>query len=83
MALHDPGTESGLLYVNAYVHGGQPQFSAIWSSKANGQYKARHGLSGAQYQSEWESATGAGFLTRDVTGYGTGGEARYAAIWRK
>ena len=72
-----------LVYVNAYVHGGQPQFSAIWNSKVNGQYKARHGLSGAQYQSEWESATGTGFLTRDVTGYGTGGAARYAAIWRK
>jgi hypothetical protein len=73
----------GLLYLNAYEHGGQPQFSAIWSSKANGSYRARHGLSSAQYQDEWESATGAGFLTRDVTGYGVGTKAYYAAFWRK
>lgn len=72
-----------LVYLNAYVHGGQPHFSAIWSSKANGAYKARHGLTGSQYQSEWQSATGAGLLTRDVTGYGVGGSARYAAIWSK
>lgn len=72
-----------LVYLNAYVHGGQPHFSAIWSSKANGAYKARHGLTGSQYQSEWQSSTGAGLLTRDVTGYGVGGSARYAAIWSK
>ncbi len=73
----------GLAYVNAYVHGGKPQFSAIWSAKGAGPLKARHGLSGAQYQDEWNSATGAGYLTRDVTGYSAGGAARYAAIWRK
>jgi len=72
-----------LVYVNAYMHGGQPQFSAIWSSKASGSYKARHGLTSAQYQNEWESSSGAGLPTRDVTGYSTGGSARYAAIWRK
>ncbi len=72
-----------LVYVNAYAHGGQPQFSAIWSAKGNGAYRARHGLSGAQYQDEWEAATGAGYLTRDVTGYGVGGKAYYAGIWSK
>jgi hypothetical protein len=72
-----------LVYVNAYVHGGQPHFSAIWSSKANGPYKARHGLSGSQYQTEWTNTTKAGYLTRDVTGYANGNSARYAAIWRK
>ncbi|WP_454831106.1 peptidoglycan DD-metalloendopeptidase family protein [Pseudoxanthomonas wuyuanensis] len=72
-----------VVYLNAYVHRGQPYFSAIWSSKANGPYKARHGLSSAQYQSEWQGNTSAGLLTRDVTGYSSGGSARYAAIWRK
>ncbi|KAF1722392.1 peptidoglycan DD-metalloendopeptidase family protein [Pseudoxanthomonas wuyuanensis] len=72
-----------VVYLNAYVHGGQPYFSAIWSSKANGPYKARHGLSSDQYQSEWQGNTSAGLLTRDVTGYSSGGSARYAAIWRK
>jgi Bacterial tandem repeat domain 1 len=72
-----------LIYINAYIQGGQPQFSAIWSSKAGANYKARHGLSSGQYQSEWESATGSGYLTRGVSGYAVGGAARYAAFWRK
>ena len=81
----DANAQAGrqLVYVNAYVHGGQPYFSAIWSSKANGAYKARHGLSGSQYQNEWSNTTKAGYLTRDVTGYANGNSARYAAIWRK
>jgi hypothetical protein len=72
-----------VVYLNGYVHGGQPYFSAIWSSKASGPYKAKHGLSSNQYQNEWQSNTGAGLLTRDVTGYSSGGSALYAAIWRK
>ncbi|NZA25770.1 peptidoglycan DD-metalloendopeptidase family protein [Luteimonas sp. SJ-92] len=72
-----------LVYLNAYVHDGQPHFSAIWSSRANGAYRARHGLTGAQYQSAWQDASGAGLLTRNVSGYGIGGSARYAAVWRR
>ncbi|MCF7220550.1 peptidoglycan DD-metalloendopeptidase family protein [Marilutibacter chinensis] len=81
----DANAQAGrrLVYVNAYVHGGQPYFSAIWSSKASATYRARHGLTGSQYQNEWESTTQAGYLTRDVTGYAVGNSARYAAIWRK
>lgn len=81
----DANTQQGrqVVYLNGYVHAGQPYFSAIWSSKANGPYKARHGLTSSQYQSEWQSSTGAGLLTRDVTGYSVGGSARYAAIWRQ
>jgi hypothetical protein len=81
----DANAEQGrqIVYVNGYMHGGQPYFTAIWSSKSGGAYKARHGLTSSQYQSEWESNTGAGLLTRDVTGYSGGGPARYAAIWRK
>ena len=72
-----------LIYVNVYGHGGDTYFSAIWSSKAGATYKARHGLTSAQYQNEWEASTGAGLLTRAVSGYSAGGSARYAAIWRK
>lgn len=71
-----------LVYVNAYVHGGKPQFSAIWSSKVAGA-TARHGVTGPQYQQAWDQATGAGQHTRAVSGYGVGGSARYAAFWRK
>jgi hypothetical protein len=72
-----------LAYLNAYVHGGTPYFSAIWSSKAGAGETARHGLTGAQYQQAWEQQTSQGRRTRDVTGYAVGGSARYAAYWRK
>lgn len=72
-----------LIYVDAYVHGGQPQFSAIWSSRAKDPYRARHGLTSAQYQSEWSANTDAGFLTQNVTSYAVGNAPRFAAIWRK
>lgn len=72
-----------LVYLNAYGLDGKTWFSAIWSSKSGGAIKARHGLSAQQYQSEWNSAGRAGYLTRAVTGYASGDEARYAAVWRK
>lgn len=77
------GKKRQLVYLNSYVHGGQPYFTAIWSSKPNGAYKARHGLTSAQYQSEWQSAAGSNMRTGSVTGYGVGGSARYAAFWRR
>ena len=72
-----------LAYLNVYEHQGQPRFSAIWNSTTQGGFKARHDLSGAQYQDEWESALKGGMLTRVVTGYAEGGAVRYAAVWRK
>lgn len=71
-----------LAYLNGYNHGGAPFIVAIWTSKTPGGGKQRHGLSGAQYQSEWSSASGAGMLTHAVTGYAAGDSARYAASWR-
>ena len=78
---HQQGRQ--VIYLNGYVHGGQAYLTAIWSSKPASSFKARHGLTSSQYQSEWESATGAGLLTRYVSGYSNGGAARYAAVWRK
>ncbi len=46
-----------------------------------GSWAAVHGLTGAEYQTAWNANTGAGRLTRAVTGYDDGG-ARFAAVWR-
>jgi hypothetical protein len=72
-----------LVYLNAYEHNGQSRFAAIWRAGVNGQFKARHGLSGSQYQDEWEDARQNGLLTRAVTGYEEANAVRYAAVWRK
>jgi murein DD-endopeptidase MepM/ murein hydrolase activator NlpD len=83
--LFDENRQKGrqLAYLNVYEHQGQPRFSAIWNSAAQGGFKARHDLSGAQYQGEWEAALKGGMLTRAVAGYAEGGAVRYAAVWRK
>lgn len=72
-----------IAYLNAYIHNGDPYFSAIWNSKTTGTYKAKHGLSGTTYQSEWKSATSSGLITRNVTGYVSGNSVLYAGVWRK
>lgn len=72
-----------LAYLNVYEHEGQPRFSAIWNSTTQGAFKAKHGLTGNDYQEEWEGARQGGLLTRAVTGYTDGATARYAAVWRK
>ena len=74
--------QKNLAYLNVYEHEGQPRFSAIWNSMTPSS-KARHGLSGNDYQQEWEDSRKAGLLTRLVTGYTDGSTARYAAAWRK
>lgn len=72
-----------LIYLNSYVHDGAPRYTAIWASSAPASVFARHGMSSASYQSNWETQTGAGWTTEAVTGLDIGGTAQYAAFWTK
>jgi len=86
-AAFDANAQAGrrLTYLNAYEHGGQPNFSAIWAAQPPVALHARHGLSRAQYQQEWQQSTGTGngMTTQAVTGYVDGGKVRYAAFWTR
>ena len=44
---------------------------------------ARHGLSSADYQKEFDEFGKEGFELTSVSGYVANGELRYAALWRK
>jgi hypothetical protein len=78
------GAGRHLAYLNAYTHEGAPRISAIWHQKpAVNALVARHGLTGSQYQTEFDTQLSAGFLTRAVTGYEDGGGHRFAAYWTK
>ncbi|MFC4158437.1 hypothetical protein [Chitinimonas lacunae] len=72
-----------LVYLNTYDDNGQARFVAIWRSGVQGDGPARHGMTSAEYQTEWSDNTGDGYLTEAVTGYVSNGERRYAAYWRK
>jgi CubicO group peptidase (beta-lactamase class C family) len=47
------------------------------------EWAARHGLTGAQYQQAFENYGKQGYRLASVSGYDSGGSARYAALWRK
>lgn len=70
------------IYLNAYMHQGRPYISAVFAQMQTGGRKDRHGMSGAQYQSEYESALNGGMFTRAVTSFdGARSQHRFAAAW--
>ena len=44
---------------------------------------ARHGMTSTQYQIQFNTLVGQGFRLSEVSGYGVGSHALYAAIWDK
>jgi hypothetical protein len=59
------------------------RFSAIWNRDHKGSTRARHHLTSAEYQQEYETTTGDGFLTAIVVGYELNNQHRFAGVWRK
>ncbi len=73
-----------LMQVSGYGVGGQDRYAAIWEKSGNqNAWVARHGLSSAQYQAEFDKLVGQGYKLMQVSGYNVGGQDRYAAIWEK
>ena len=58
---------------------GSPEYGIQFFQKG---FAARHGMSGAEYQDEWQKWTGKGYLTQAVTGYEENGVTNFAALWR-
>ncbi|MEZ4995333.1 MAG: hypothetical protein R2824_33255 [Saprospiraceae bacterium] len=72
------------VYIAAYMHNGTPTFSAIFAQYPGGAWNAKHDQTAAQYQTNFNNATGAGYLTRVVTGYdGAQANHMFASVWRK
>jgi murein DD-endopeptidase MepM/ murein hydrolase activator NlpD len=73
-----------LVYLNAYTHNGSPRIIAIWYQNSGfTSIVARHGLTAAQYQTEFDKQLAAGYLTQAVTGYLENGVTKFAAFWGK
>ena len=70
-----------LAYLNAYVHQGEVQYSAVFVGGGGGEIW-RHGMSGEGYQKEFDEHTGKGFSLRLVTGAG-GNNPVFAAVWER
>ncbi len=72
-----------LVWVNGYNVGGNIFYAAIWDKSAGGAGIARHGMTSAEYQAEFTKNAAQGFRLKLISGYASGNEARYAAIWEK
>lgn len=71
-------------YVNAYVHNGVVNYTAVFAQNPVTSWKARHGLTSSGYQAVWSDSIGKGFRTHVVTGIdGTATVHRFAGVWRK
>jgi hypothetical protein len=72
-----------LVYLAAYTHQAAPRMSAIWHERPQAATSARHGMSSAEYQEQFNAHLGSGYLTRAVTGYEQSDSARFAAFWTR
>lgn len=72
-----------VVYVNAYNANGTARMNAIWYKTAPfGSLVAKHGLTAAQYQTEFNTQTANGYRPFCVSGYDSGG-AKFAVIFVK
>lgn len=69
--------------LSAATVGGTTIFACIYEKGGSGDWVARHGLTGAQYQAEFDKWAGKGLRLRAVHPYATAGGVRYMAWWEK
>jgi hypothetical protein len=72
-----------LRQVSGYNVGGQDRYAALWEKGPGPAWVARHGMTSAGYQQEFDRLVGQGYRLRQVSGYNVGGQDRYAALWEK
>jgi len=68
--------------LDAYTVNGQDLFAAVWEQTTGPDWAARHNLTSAQFQAEFDRLVKLGFKLISVSGYGTG-SALYAGLWTK
>lgn len=60
-----------LVYLDAYVRNGQPILSGVWYKNAPSynSWWEKHHLTANQFQAEYNTMLGNGYLTRCIAGY--------------
>lgn len=58
-------------------------YAAIWDNTSGPAWEARHGLTASDYQAEFTALVAKGYRLKCVSGYASGNQALYAAIWDK
>ncbi|HEX3092974.1 MAG TPA: serine hydrolase [Candidatus Angelobacter sp.] len=81
----DDYTKQGfrLTWVSAHNSGGSTRFEGIWEKNTGAAWQARHNMTAADYQKTFDDLTKQGYRLVHVSGYETGGQERFAAIFDK
>ncbi|CAN7757911.1 hypothetical protein LJR296_006854 [Cupriavidus necator] len=69
--------------VSGYNVNGQDRYAAIWEKRSSVPWVARHGMTSAQYQQEFNRLGQQGYRVVTVSGWRSTNEPRFAAIWEK
>lgn len=72
-----------LVEVCGYKRNGQENYAAVFEKSAGAQYVARHAMTAAQFQTEFDTQYGNGYKPVRVSAFEVGGQSRYAAIFEK
>ncbi|MER5201398.1 hypothetical protein ACWD3J_38770 [Streptomyces sp. NPDC002755] len=72
-----------LVDISGYGSDGQDRYAAIWEKASGPAWQARHGLTTEAYQRAFDELGGQGYRLVDISGYGSDGQDRYAAIWEQ
>jgi Bacterial tandem repeat domain 1 len=72
-----------LTYVSGYTFNNDPRYAALWEQKSGPDWVARDGMTGSDYQTQFNTYVAQGFRLILVNGYPVNGVPQYAAIWDK
>ena len=72
-----------LVHLDGYDVGGTAYYAAIWEQDTGRELVARHRMTSAQYQTEYDEQSKNGYRLVHLDGYRVGDTAYYAAIWEK
>ena len=72
-----------LTYISGYSVGAEERFAALWEKSSGPAWIARHGMTNAQYQAEFNTQSAAGYRLVLVNGYSVNNQDRYVAIWQQ
>ena len=69
--------------ISGYTVNGNERYAALFEKTGGPAWTAKHGMSGADYQNQYNTMSSQGYQVSFISGYAVGGQAKYAAIWEK
>ncbi len=78
-------TQKGMrpICISGYTVNGSERYAALFEKKNGPAWIAKHSLSGADYQTQFNTLSGQGYQVSFISAYKVGNAVKYAAIWEK